>query len=80
MAQNIDPKAISKNLKQLNIAQLSGIAYSAVMLGVLLPKLNIWMTKKQGNKENNNIKNDTPIFKGISVEDYIKKVKYDKIK
>jgi len=38
------------------------------------------MTKKQGNKENNNIKNDTPIFKGISVEDYIKKVKYDKIK
>ena len=24
---------------------MSGIAYSALMLGVLLPKLNIWMTK-----------------------------------
>jgi len=46
MAQNIDPKAISKNLKQLNIAQLSGIAYSAVMLGVLLPKIKYLDDKK----------------------------------
>ncbi len=36
---------IKKNLRNLNIAQISGIAYSALMLGVLLPKLNIWMTK-----------------------------------
>ncbi len=28
---------------------MSGIAYSAIMLGVLLPKLNIWMTRKKGN-------------------------------
>ena len=40
------------NLRKLNIAQMSGIAYSAIMLGVLLPKLNIWMTKRQKkNKE-----------------------------
>ncbi len=36
---------VVKNLRNLNIAQISGIAYSALMLGVLLPKLNIWMTK-----------------------------------
>lgn len=36
---------VAKNLRKLNIAQMSGIAYSALMLGVLLPKLNIWMTK-----------------------------------
>ena len=42
---------VSKNLRKLNIAQISGIAYSALMLGVLLPKLNIWMTK---HKKNNN--------------------------
>jgi len=30
---------------KLNIAQISGITHSAVMLGILLPKLNICMTK-----------------------------------
>ncbi len=44
---------VAKNLKKLNIAQLSGIAYSAVMLGILLPKLNIAMTKRGGKKQNN---------------------------
>lgn len=43
---------IKANLRKLNIAQMSGIAYSAIMLGVLLPKLNIWMTRKKG-KDNN---------------------------
>ena len=42
---------IKKNLAKLNLAQLSGIAYSAVMLGILLPKLNIAMTKRKGKKE-----------------------------
>ena len=42
---------IKANLRKLNIAQMSGIAYSAIMLGVLLPKLNIWMTRKKGNKQ-----------------------------
>ena len=46
---------VKANLRKLNIAQMSGIAYSALMLGVLLPKLNIWMTKKgKWNKMNNN--------------------------
>lgn len=52
-AKGIDVK---KNLKKLNISQLSGMAYSAVMLGVLLPKLNIWMTKNQKPKNNNSSK------------------------
>jgi hypothetical protein len=43
---------VKSNLRKLNIAQISGIAYSAIMLGVLLPKLNIWMTKSgKYNKE-----------------------------
>ncbi len=58
---------IKKNLRNLNIAQISGIAYSAIMLGVLLPKLNIWMTrhnknfnllKKRNNSEKLNIKQE----------------------
>ena len=32
---------VKSNLRKLNIAQMSGIAYSSIMLGVLLPKLNI---------------------------------------
>ncbi len=43
---------VKADLRKLNIAQISGIAYSAIMLGVLLPKLNIWMTKKKGNNKN----------------------------
>ena len=45
---------VAKNLLKLNVAQIGGIAYSAVMLGVLLPKLNIWMTrhnKKEGKQK-----------------------------
>ncbi|MBR1753540.1 hypothetical protein IJ732_01770 [bacterium] len=38
---------VKKNLAKLNIAQIAGIGYSALMLGVLLPKLNIWMTQHQ---------------------------------
>ena len=44
---------VKANLRKLNIAQISGIAYSALMLGVLLPKFNIWMTKKEGSKNKN---------------------------
>ena len=42
---------VKSNLRKLNIAQMSGIAYSAVMLGILLPKLNIWMTRRNKNTE-----------------------------
>ncbi len=47
---------VAKNLLKLNLAQIGGIAYSAVMLGVLLPKLNIWMTKhnKKGDTQKQN--------------------------
>ena len=46
---------VKANLRKLNIAQISGIAYSTVMLGILLPRLNIWMTRKKGNKDNKNV-------------------------
>ena len=41
---------VNKNLRKLNIAQLSGMGYSAIMLGILLPMLNIWMTKHKKNE------------------------------
>lgn len=40
---------VKKNLMKLNIAQIAGISYSAIMLGILLPKLNIFMTKHKAN-------------------------------
>ena len=58
---------VKQNLRKLNIAQLSGIGYSAIMLGVLLPKLNIWMTKHK--PENNGVKRggkfDYPTFSNM---------------
>ena len=42
---------VKSNLRKLNFAQMSGIAYSTIMLGVLLPKLNIWMTRGKYNKD-----------------------------
>ena len=59
---------IKKNLKNLNIAQISGIAYSAIMLGVLLPKLNIWMTK-------HNKKLSLNPFKQLKTPDKTKSIK-----
>ena len=46
---------IKSNLRKLNFAQMSGIAYSAIMLGVLLPKLNIWMTRGKNKLKGVNI-------------------------
>lgn len=41
-----------KNIWKLNLAHASGLAYSTIALGVLLPKLNIAITKNKHNKEN----------------------------
>ena len=45
---------------------MSGIAYSAIMLGVLLPKLNIWMTRHNGKKQNENEAISNNIQKNVS--------------
>ncbi len=68
---------IKKNLRNLNIAQLSGIAYSAVMLGVLLPKLNIWLTKRNtGKKENSAPVTASKIsFQAIKMDEFLKAAK-----
>ena len=70
---------VKSNLKKLNIAQMSGIAYSAIMLGVLLPKLNIWMTRgKYNNKQSisNDEKPNNVTFKSgfVSMEEFTKKL------
>ncbi len=44
-----------RNIWKLNAAHLGGLAYSTVMLGILLPKLNTKMTEQKENK--NKIKN-----------------------
>ena len=70
---------IKSNLRKLNIAQMSGIAYSAIMLGILLPKLNIWMTRNKKDHKTNNIKNikqtDVAFRSGFtSLEEFAKMV------
>lgn len=41
-----------KNMWKVNLAQASGIAYSAITLGILLPMLNAKITKNKAKKEN----------------------------
>lgn len=67
---------VAKNLKKLNIAQLSGIAYSAIMLGILLPKLNIAMTRK--NAKVNQHENIKSIFDDYTFEKFEEKISRDK--
>ncbi len=72
---------IKSNLFKLNLAQMSGIAYSAVMLGILLPKLNIWMTKNNGKlkkPQENSLNNSSKVsFQSsfISMEEFQNKSK-----
>lgn len=40
-----------KNMWKLNVAQIAGIAYSAVTLGILLPMLNAKMTERKAKKQ-----------------------------
>ena len=44
-----------KKIKYLNIAQAAGYLYSGVVLGYLLPKLNIYMTERNNRKKDQNI-------------------------
>ena len=39
-----------KNMWKINLAQASGIAYSAITLGILLPMLNAKVTKMKAKK------------------------------
>ena len=43
-------KAARKSLRFLNIAQLAGYAFSGLVLGIGIPKLNIYMTNKSEQK------------------------------
>lgn len=75
---------VKQNLRKLNIAQLSGIAYSAIMLGVLLPKLNIWMTKHKKNEKENiekpaNIKSSFNSFSGNNIPEVFKEFSMKKV-
>ncbi|MCR5266726.1 MAG: hypothetical protein K6E29_09085 [Cyanobacteria bacterium RUI128] len=54
-----------KNMWKLNIAQGAGLLYSTVALGVLLPKLNIFITNRKQKTMHNkpeNINSSTNIF------------------
>ena len=74
---------VKANLRKLNVSQMSGIAYSAAMLGVLLPKLNIWMTRKKGAGSIDSMpdKKQTIPFKSAgfsSMEEFSRKLKTGK--
>lgn len=71
---------VKSNLRKLNIAQMSGIAYSAIMLGVLLPKLNIWMTRGKSNKKQNTtnsyVSNNVTFKSGfVTMEEFANRIK-----
>ena len=44
-------KFARKNMWKINLAQASGIAYSAITLGLLLPMLNAKITAKKAEKK-----------------------------
>lgn len=46
-------KATLKKIRALNIAQLVGYAYSGIVLGYGIPKLNIYLTNRREAKKNN---------------------------
>ena len=63
---------VKKNLRNRNIAQTSGLLYSGVALGVLIPLINIFVTKKlqnkgTENKDTNKIYNFAPAQKSKEV-------------
>ena len=41
-----EQKALKKQLAALDVSQITGYLYSGIVLGVLIPKLNIYMTNK----------------------------------
>ena len=43
-------KAVGRRLKILNLAQVAGYLYSGLVLGIGIPKLNIYMTNKSEAK------------------------------
>ena len=43
-----------KNLWKLNLSHIAGLGYSTVMLGIFLPKINIWMTNHNYKSRNVN--------------------------
>ena len=49
-----DIKLLQKRIRQKNIAQLLGYAYSGIVLGWGIPKLNIAITKAVNKSKKNN--------------------------
>jgi hypothetical protein len=54
-------RTAKKQLKMLNIAQLAGYAYSGIVLGYALPKLNIYMTRKSEEKRQAQLAHKNPM-------------------
>lgn len=49
-------KPLKGKLRALNIAQVAGYLYSGIVLGVCVPKLNIWMTNRSEAKRQARLK------------------------
>ncbi len=64
-----------KKVRVLNIAQVAGYVYSGLVLGILIPKMNIQMTKhfnaKKANSTQNTLKTETTPDKEIKKENII---------
>ncbi|MBP3924857.1 hypothetical protein J6E39_06420 [bacterium] len=71
-----EQKAIKKKLRALNIAQIVGYLYSGLVLGVGIPKLNIYMTNKSEAKRKAKLAqakadNANPVFSSEN-QDFLK--------
>jgi len=56
-AKDLNMKDTLKKIKILNRAQLAGYLYSGLVLGILIPKLNIAMTAWNNRKRENGVEN-----------------------
>ena len=54
-------KFAKNNMWKLNVAHVAGLAYSTLALGVLLPKLNIYLANHSPNKKQNSNANNTQL-------------------
>jgi hypothetical protein len=61
-----------KNMWKLNLSHASGLAYSTIVLGVLLPKLNILINGARSKKAQKPVQIlDKPLNQAISMEGFM---------
>ena len=81
-ARQLDMQSTLKKVRYLNIAQAAGYIYSGVVLGYLIPKLNIKMTERNNRKKERitQIQPHTNAVYLLPQEDGVKRTPLDALK